>query len=145
MHRLTSFALLILICAATLCVRTVDADATLSSEDGFSIIIKGTIDDKTNVVTGSTRLIAKGGEVTIVSVLREPLKLQGNEAVIIERGNIEVPANLTLRENQRQDITVTIKSLPRPGVYKGTLIFQAKASTNGAIVPGGAMTLIARK
>lgn len=140
MHRLTAFALLILTCAAMLSLRRVDASATptLSPENNPSII-KGTIDDKTNAVIGSIRITAKGGDVAIASVLREPLKLQGNEAVIIDRGNIEVPAGVTLKSNQAQDITVTIKNVTRPGVYKGSLTFQTLGMT-GAIVTGAIVT-----
>jgi hypothetical protein len=85
--------------------------------------IHGVLGGQTNSFAGTLRLTVNGGDADQLQFLASDLHHVTLADTLIDRSQVAVPPNITLRDGQPNDIRVTIHNITSPGTYTGTLQF----------------------
>jgi hypothetical protein len=104
------------------------------------VVISGAVQKGQAFPTFSGNILLKtAGKDRVELRLRSTsLELDGDPRVVINRGDVSIPAGTTIEPGQARDVRITIANVSRPGLYRGKVRFWAAgADENKALeVPG---------
>src|SRR5262249_856018 len=126
-----------LLCTLVLAVRPAAAQSPILIVDpnDSPLIIHGTLDGHTSTFSGNLRFTARGGIVSELQLLASDVRHTTNPALVIDRSQVTIPANIILPDGQPRDVRVSVANVTEAGVYTGTvkLLLPSQQETNALV------------